>query len=297
TGRVKWTTVKAAGAAAGVAGLGSASWWVNNRYLKGKPGHERAVVNKAGELVASHLSNLKSHVTKVNAVTAAKKGVSILGFDWVDMLFMAVAGLFALDEFHPAPTRPADRNDMDKDTLEKAGVPYIPDSEIMPANTTGEKLNGLRMKFGPNAVFYVIQSVTLNPMGIADRMHMIDAVLRHVRSDDLVNTDGGGRTALWSIIDLALDDVMAFDQRLPVIRALLTHDAVTADMVNHRDRRGATMLHSIVNEIRFPSTRPGRVGFLVNIANMLLDKGADGTIADNGKYGFTPRSMVIDAIR
>ncbi|XXQ39256.1 ABC1 atypical kinase-like domain-containing protein [Plasmodiophora brassicae] len=292
TSRVKWTPATAAGAAAGVAGL-----WAYNRYLKRKPEPERAVVDKPSKQAAtSHWRNLKSHMTKVNAVTAAKKGVSILGFDPVDMLFMGMAGLYALEEFQPAPNVETDRNDMDKTTLQMAGVPYIPDSGIMPADTTGEKLGGLRWTYGRNAVFYVIQSMTLNPMGIADRMHMIDAVLRHVRSDDLVSTDEDGRTTLWSVIDLALDDVLTFDQRLPVIRALLTHDVVTPDMVNHGDKRGATMLHSIVNEIRFPSTRPGRVGFLVNIANMLLDKGADGTIAENVKYGFTPRSIVIDAV-
>lgn len=97
TSRVKWTPATAAGAAAGVAGL-----WAYNRYLKRKPEPERAVVDKPSKQAAtSHWRNLKSHMTKVNAVTAAKKGVSILGFDPVDMLFMGMAGLYALEEFQP----------------------------------------------------------------------------------------------------------------------------------------------------------------------------------------------------
>lgn len=99
TSRVKWTPVKAVGAAAGVAGLGTASWSASNRHLKSNPGHERAVVNMASKLVASHWSNLKSHMTKANAMTAAKKGVSLLGFDMIDLLFMGAAGVFAVKEF------------------------------------------------------------------------------------------------------------------------------------------------------------------------------------------------------
>ncbi|CEP01297.1 hypothetical protein PBRA_001903 [Plasmodiophora brassicae] len=308
--RVKWTPAKAAGAAAGVAGLGTASWWAYNRYLNSKPEPERAAVDKASKLVpshwanlnvkkaseqvASHWSNLKARMTKPNAMAAVKKGVSILGFDAADVGLMAMVRYYFQQESKTAPSLHIDPKDMSQAMLGAAGIPYISESQIMPADTNGTKLQNLHREYGANTVFYVIQSITLNPMGIADRMRMVDAVLRHVQSRDLARTDRDGRTMLWSILDLALDDVVTFKERLPVIRAFLTHAAVTADIVNHRDGRGVTVLHSIVNEIRFPSTRPGRVGFLVDIANMMLDKGADSTIADID--GYTPRSMVIDAI-
>lgn len=88
-------------------------------------------------------------------------------------------------------------------------------------------------------------------MGIADRMHVIDAVLRHVRSGDLASTDEGGCTTLRSIIDLALEDLVTFDQRMPVVAAFLRHNALSADIINHPDDNGFTVLHSIVIEITY----------------------------------------------
>ncbi|CEP03469.1 unnamed protein product (mitochondrion) [Plasmodiophora brassicae] len=179
------------------------------------------------------------------------------------------------------------------------GIPFVQASDYMPAKQTRGKLVKLRQRYGNNTLFYILQQHMYNPLLVSDNMHLVQALLDAADESDFTAVDDLGRHTIWSFMDLAVDDLIMFQYYRPVLVALFDHRFVTPALLNAHDYYKITMLHQVMNEIRFPSQVPGRVEFLFDLVDMLL-KPSSGNGADPGmpdSEGTTPTDILLDAIQ
>lgn len=90
-----------------------------------------------------------------------------------------------------------------------------------------------------------------NPLLVSDNMHLVQALLDAADESDFTAVDDLGRHTIWSFMDLAVDDLIMFQYYRPVLVALFDHRFVTPALLNAHDYYKITMLHQVMNEIRY----------------------------------------------